>query len=111
MATDVMILRAFRDEYLLTNACGRSLVRFYYRHNPPFASAIERSEAAKFAVRLGLKPVVLTAAALLGTGRGEKAGILLVCFVGLAYVGRLRSRYRKGVGLRRNRTPKWSGMP
>jgi len=37
---DVMVLREFRDQYLMTNTPGRALVQFYYRHSPPIADYI-----------------------------------------------------------------------
>jgi hypothetical protein len=34
-----MVLRKFRDRYLLTNAPGKAFVRFYYKHSPPIADS------------------------------------------------------------------------
>ena len=58
---DVVILRQFRDEYLLTNAPGRAFVRVYYRASPPVARAIAKSEQAKWLVRTELIPLVAVA--------------------------------------------------
>ncbi len=54
----VMVLRQFRDRYLETNAPGRMLVDFYYRHSPPIADYISRHEALRMMVRWGLTPIV-----------------------------------------------------
>lgn len=54
----VILLRAFRDKFLLSNATGRHFVAFYYRHSPPIASYIAHSEFLKAGVRTLLTPVV-----------------------------------------------------
>jgi hypothetical protein len=53
-------LRAFRDDYLLTNAMGRSLVAFYYEHSPPMADFIADRDWLRAIVRAVLTPIVLT---------------------------------------------------
>jgi lysophospholipase L1-like esterase len=54
----VMLLRQFRDAFLLTNGPGRQLVEAYYRYSPPAADFIGRHEHVKFAVRVLLYPLV-----------------------------------------------------
>jgi uncharacterized repeat protein (TIGR01451 family) len=54
----VVSLRAFRDEYLLTNAPGRAFVEWYYRTSPPYADAIARHIALRWLVRGALAPLV-----------------------------------------------------
>ena len=58
MAKDVRYLRAFRDEYLLTNAPGRWLVKEYYRLSPPLAHALRPHDSWRATVRVGLAPLV-----------------------------------------------------
>src|SRR5215471_15043745 len=58
MAKDVRYLRAFRDQYLLTNASGRWLVHEYYRLSPPLADALRPHDNWRAIVRLGLAPLV-----------------------------------------------------
>lgn len=55
---DVVLLRQFRDQYLLTNAPGRAFVDWYYATSPPIAETIARHETLKAMTRLGLTPVV-----------------------------------------------------
>jgi hypothetical protein len=50
---DVMVLRQFRDEYLLTNYFGKTLVAFYYEYSPPIADYIRMHEELRMANTLG----------------------------------------------------------
>ena len=54
----VVLLRAFRDTFLLTNAPGTAFVDFYYQNSPPIASYIANSGFLKAGVRALLTPVV-----------------------------------------------------
>ena len=58
MAPEILVLKKFRDEYLLNNSFGRRFVNSYYHISPPIAKYIEKNEPAKFVVRIVLKPVV-----------------------------------------------------
>jgi chitodextrinase len=58
MATDVRYLRAFRDQYLLTNKFGQWFVEQYYRLSPPLADELRAHDGWRAVVRLALSPLV-----------------------------------------------------
>ena len=57
-ADDVMVLRDFRDKYLLRNNIGRGFVWNYYRYSPSIAKFIKDKPVLKRIVRYILKPLV-----------------------------------------------------
>ncbi len=54
----VMVLRVFRDRYLMTHRPGRIFVDLYYRYSPPVADYIRGHHAVKMAVRGFLTPII-----------------------------------------------------
>ena len=64
LASQIEVLREFRDAYLLTHAPGRWLVRQYYRLSPPLADFIRDRAGLRTVVRVGLTPLVWTAQGL-----------------------------------------------
>jgi cysteine-rich repeat protein len=60
MADEVMVLREFRDRWMLTNKTGRALVNLYYRTSPPVADYIARNKSFKTITRMILAPVVFS---------------------------------------------------
>ena len=58
LASEVMVLRQFRDKYLLTNPAGRKFVELYYAYSPPIAAYIAQYESLRAATRIVLWPVV-----------------------------------------------------
>jgi hypothetical protein len=79
----VMLLRHFRDAYLLTNDWGRAFVAFYYRHSPALAGFIAKHDGLRAVVRLGLAPLVGVAYVTIHTTPLQKA------LIGLALIGLL----------------------
>jgi hypothetical protein len=57
-APQLRVLRRFRDERLLPFAPGRRLVRWYYRHGPRLARAVQASPWLRAATRRALGQVV-----------------------------------------------------
>ena len=80
MAEEIEILRKFRDEYLLTNPIGATLVEFYYRVSPPIAQFITAHPSLKPIVRAGLLPAVAMSAIVVNTTVDAKTivAVLLV---------------------------------
>ncbi|NLO22357.1 MAG: cadherin-like beta sandwich domain-containing protein, partial [Syntrophomonadaceae bacterium] len=54
----VVLLRHFRDQYLLSNKPGAALVDFYYRHSPPIAAWIADNDTLRMGTRIVLTPIV-----------------------------------------------------
>lgn len=60
MASELDMLRRFRDRYLRTHATGELLVESYYTFGPALAKMVGSSDTLRRAVRAGLAPVVDT---------------------------------------------------
>jgi hypothetical protein len=60
-APEVIILKRFRDKYLLTNPLGVQLVSWYYKLSPPAARFIQRHERLRIVLQALLGPVVQAA--------------------------------------------------
>jgi hypothetical protein len=59
-APEVILLRKFRDRFLLTNVPGRLFVDVYYRLSPSLAGFISQYDSLRSATRLALKPLIFT---------------------------------------------------
>ena len=58
LAAEVQVLRRFRDQRLLTNELGRSLVAAYYRLSPPLAHVIASDKTLRAITRGALHPLI-----------------------------------------------------
>ena len=76
MAEEIQILREFRDEYLLTNPLGRSIVGLYYKVSPPIAEFITEHPSLTPIVRAGLLPAVVMSTVVVNITLAEKTAIL-----------------------------------
>jgi hypothetical protein len=74
MASDVRYLRAFRDQYLLTNKFGQWFVGQYYRLSPPLADELRAHESWRAVVRAALSPLVALSKWLASDETFEKQG-------------------------------------
>ena len=88
LAPQVMVLRNFRDEYLMTNETGRALVKWYYHISPPIAEYIADNEALRSLTRWLLTPVVYSVA------HPRMAGLFVF---GLILILTLKRKLRRGV--------------
>jgi hypothetical protein len=78
MEPHVMILKDFRDTYLLSSALGRTFVRTYNKYSPPLAHFISRHEILKGVVRTSLLPLVAVSYATLYFGPTVMLTMLVV---------------------------------
>lgn len=83
----VQVLRAFRDNVLMTTALGRAFVEFYYEYSPSIAAVIANNEPLKMVVRGVLTPIVY----MIEYPLWFVLGIVLVVFG--------RRKLRKGVNI------------
>lgn len=58
LSGQVMVLREFRDRFLLTNALGRAFVSWYYENSPAASGWIAQHPVARLMVRIALYPVI-----------------------------------------------------
>lgn len=63
-SAEVTVLRAFRDNQLLSNTLGRAFVRLYYKASPSVAEALVKAPWASSSVRVFLKPLTKLVARL-----------------------------------------------
>jgi ribosomal protein L21E len=97
MAGEIGILRKFRDEYLLTNPVGATLVEFYYRVSPPLARFITEHPSLKPIVRAGLLPAVALSAVAVNTTVDSKT-IVAVLLVLVSVAVTIWATRRRGRG-------------
>ena len=58
MEAHVVLLREFRDRFMLTNAVGKTFVDLYYTYSPPVADFIASHDTLRAVMRWSLLPVV-----------------------------------------------------
>lgn len=78
----VTTLRAFRDQYLLTNAPGTAFVHAYYRLSPPMADFIAQHDTLRAVTRGALLPLIGVSTLMVSTGMGWSG--LSLCLLALA---------------------------
>jgi len=103
LASEVQVLREFRDRYLLTHGPGRLFVAGYYQFSPPLADLIRDHDMARAAVRGALWPAVRWARLAL-VGPTLAFGLLGGGVVALALVPCVVHRGCRSRASRRGRT-------
>jgi hypothetical protein len=63
-----MILRDFRDKYLMSNNLGRKFVDLYYEYSPFAADLIARNKPLKVIVRIHLIPIIVLSYSMIHLG-------------------------------------------
>jgi hypothetical protein len=86
-APKVQALRAFRDQYLITNRLGSAFVRWYYAHSPAAAAWLDAHPGYKPVVRAALLPAVGVSLFMIQTSLAIKTGLLMiaVCISAIAF--------------------------
>lgn len=95
----VIVLKEFRDKYLMVSGWGREFVYFYYRNSPSIADIIANNESLKFVVRTCLYPLVGFSYLMLNSSLERRFFVfgistLFVIGIGLFFV-RIRLRGRR----------------
>ncbi len=74
----VVVLRNFRDNYLLSTSFGRAFVALYYKTSPPIADFIREHEVLRTATRWVLTPLIFVIEYPLSLGFLTVAGLIPV---------------------------------
>jgi lysophospholipase L1-like esterase len=96
---NVIVLKEFRDKYLMVSGWGKRFVEFYYRTSPLIANIIANNESLKFVIRTCLYPLVGFSYLTLNSSLEQKFFVfgiftLFVISSGLLFVRiRLRGRH------------------
>ena len=90
----VVLLKKFRDLYLLTNRPGSYFVQLYYTYSPPIADFIRQHDIIRFVVRIFLLPLLTVSFFLVEFSPLQQLffALILACFSGF-FLTRLRKRH------------------
>ena len=81
MEPHVVILREFRDRFLLTNTVGKVFVDLYYAYSPPVADFIARHDTLCLMVRWSLLPLMSVSWIALNIGLIPTLAFVLLMFI------------------------------
>ncbi|CAK8713849.1 Lysophospholipase L1 [Candidatus Electrothrix aarhusensis] len=88
----VILLKKFRDLYLLTNRLGSYFVQLYYTYSPPIADFIRQHDILRFVVRILLLPLLTVSFFLVEFSPLQQLIIAIVMFCSF---GLFLARFRK----------------
>lgn len=88
----VVLLKKFRDIYLLTNRPGFYCVQLYYTYSPPIADFIRRHDSIRFAVRVFLFPLLAISFFLVVFSPAEQLFFFIALFSSAVF---FLTRFRK----------------
>ncbi len=86
LASKVVLLKNFRDRFLLTNGPGTTFVELYYHYSPPVARFIAEHDSVRAAVRIFLYPLVAFAYVMLHTSLPAQLTLLAIAVLTVALV-------------------------
>jgi len=98
MEPHVKVLREFRDQFLITNSVGTTIVDIYHAYSPPLADVISKHDTLRLMVRWSLLPLVGVSWIALHLGLGVTLALmgLLICLIGTtALITMRRMRLRR----------------
>jgi hypothetical protein len=101
LAPSVLVLREFRDRFLVTNAPGRAFVRWYYTNSPAAARYLVEHPSLKPLAQAALAPVVAAALFFTRTSPVFQTAILIA----LAFLAAALFR-RNGARIPSKETPR-----
>ena len=78
-ASQVQLLREYRDRYLMKTASGKWFVQWYYTHAPAAARWLESHPEFKPLVRAALFPVITAAGLVLERGHFYLVSVMMLC--------------------------------
>lgn len=96
MASQVTLLKNFRDRFLLTNGPGTKFVKLYYQYSPPIAQYIARHDFVRAVVRILLYPLIAFSYMMLHTGLTARLALLTLFLLAVGYSARGRLLGRIG---------------
>jgi len=95
MGSHLILLREFRDRFLLTNPLGEGLVELYYTYSPPVATLIAKDEALGKVLRCSLLPFAAMAYVTFHLG-AAKSLLSLATLLTILLLTRMAIRKRRG---------------
>ena len=95
MEPQVLILREFRDRFMLSNVLGKGFVRLYYTYSPPIAKFIAKHDSLRAMVRISLLPVVGVSWVVLMIGPASTMALILLLFSGFIGFVWFRRKYKQ----------------
>ena len=91
----VVLLKRFRDRYLLTNQPGFYFVKLYYTYSPPIADFIRQHDMIRFCVRILLFPLLAFSFFLVECSPAEQVVLVMtLLFSAVFFLPRFRKRRR-----------------
>lgn len=92
----VLLLRDFRDNFLLKTKPGEAFVAWYYKVSPPLAEIIAENSFLKFITQILLLPLIMIAAVMMFPQMYAAAGLSILLIIYLSFRKRRKIKYCPG---------------